>query len=50
MLGTDLLKTKAVGFHENSVLPRNPDRDVTKDIVPVTLVSEDVARIGEFFF
>src|SRR4026209_1913801 len=50
MLRADFFETEAMRLHEDLVLPRNSHRNMAEDVVPVTFVSEYVARISEIFF
>jgi hypothetical protein len=50
MLRADLFEAEAVRLHKNPILPGNSKRDMAKDIIPVTLVSKNVAGVGELFF
>jgi hypothetical protein len=50
VLGPDLFEAEAVWLHENPILARYPHRSMAQDIVPMALVRENVARIGEVLF
>ena len=50
MLGTNFFETKAMRLHQDTILSRDTHRNMAEDIVPVTLVSEDVAGVRERFF
>ncbi|MNC86460.1 hypothetical protein D3C83_21260 [compost metagenome] len=50
MLWANFFEAKAVGLHENLVLPRHPDRHMAENVVPVTFVRQDVAGVCEILF
>ena len=50
MLRANFFEAKAMRLHENLVLPWHPHRHVAENIVPVTFVRQDIARVGEILF
>ena len=50
MLRPNLFEAEAMRLHQDFFLLRDAHGDMAEDVVPVTLLCEDVAGIGEIFF
>jgi hypothetical protein len=46
MLGANFFEAEAMGLHQDLVLSGNAYGNMTKDIVPMTFVRQNIARIS----